>query len=149
MARPSKFSAKIVKTICEQLSAGVPLVEICRASGMPEVSNVWQRKQYRKEVSEAIARAREIGHDVIAARVRQTARGKGDSCNDVQRDKLIIETDLKLLAKWDPKRYGDAHLIKHADPDGRPLEMSDTERAVRLASIFHAINRHADKDTRK
>lgn len=74
-----------------------------------------------EEVSAAIARARILGHDAIAARTRQTARGKtadegGDSSGDVQRDKLIIETDLKLLAKWDPKRYGD--LIKLSGADG-------------------------------
>ena len=54
-------------------------------------------------------------------RTRATARAKtaddgGDSSGDVQRDKLIIETDLKLLAKWDPKRYGD--LLKLAGSDG-------------------------------
>ena len=31
----------------------------------------------------------------------------GFSSGDVARDKLIIETDLKLLAKWHAKKYGD------------------------------------------
>lgn len=57
-------------------------------------------------ISADIARAREIGYDAIANRARETARGKGDSTKDVQRDKLIIETDLKLLSKWS-KRYND------------------------------------------
>jgi hypothetical protein len=50
-----------------------------------------------------------------------TARGKdaqdgGDSSGDVQRDKLIVDTDLKLLAKWDPRRYGERQLVG-SDPD--------------------------------
>jgi hypothetical protein len=82
-----------------------------------------------EEVSAAIARARVIGHDAIAARARQTARGKtddegGDSTGDVQRDKLIIETDLKLLAKWDPKRYGDLIKLSGADGEGPVPVMS-------------------------
>jgi hypothetical protein len=36
----------------------------------------------------------------------------GDSSGDVQRDKLIVETDLKLLAKWNP-RYRDNHVVEH------------------------------------
>jgi hypothetical protein len=59
---------------------------------------------------------------VIAARTRETARGFGDSSGDVQRDKLIIETDLKLLAKWDPKRYGDRLDLGNAD--GQPFQIN-------------------------
>lgn len=63
-----------------------------------------------------IARARLDGFDAIARRARLTARGKGDSSGDVQRDKLIVETDLKLLAKWDPKRYGDRINVDGIEP---------------------------------
>jgi hypothetical protein len=44
---------------------------------------------------------------VIVENVQLVARGLGESTLNVQRVKLIIETDLKLLAKWDPRRYGD------------------------------------------
>jgi hypothetical protein len=75
------------------------------------------------EVSRVIARAREDGAQAIAFRARQTARGKkaedgGDSTGDVQRDKLIIETDLKLLSKWD-KRYADR--VTHAGDPEAPI----------------------------
>ena len=71
------------------------------------------------DISRAIARAREEGEQSIAFRARQTARGAGDSTGDVQRDKLIIDTDLKLLAKFNPKRWGDK--LQHADADGEKL----------------------------
>jgi hypothetical protein len=45
----------------------------------------------------------------------------GESTNDVQRDKLIIETDLKLLAKWNPKKYGDKVNVEATGKDGAPL----------------------------
>lgn len=70
----------------------------------------------RPEFSSAIARSRLEGFDAIARRARQTARGRGDSTQDVQRDKLIVETDLKLLAKWDPKRYGDRLNVDGIEP---------------------------------
>ena len=37
----------------------------------------------------------------------------------MQRDKLIIDTDLKLLAKWSPRLYGDK--VQLADADGEKL----------------------------
>lgn len=70
-----------------------------------QVVHDWRKDD--DEFSQRFARAREDGYDSIAFGMRDTARGKGESTKDVQRDKLIIETDLKLLSKWDPKRYGD------------------------------------------
>jgi hypothetical protein len=60
--------------------------------------------------------------------VALTARGKGDSTGEVQRDKLIVETDLKLLAKWSPKRYGDK-VTHSSDPDA-PLVTNPSADAL-------------------
>jgi hypothetical protein len=35
--------------------------------------------------------------------------------------KLQVETRLKLLAKWDPKRYGDMVRQEISGPDGAPI----------------------------
>jgi hypothetical protein len=78
--------------------------------------------QGKPEVSQAIAHARDLGWDAIAHKARATARGSGDSKGDIQRDKLIIDTDLKLLAKWDPKRYGDKIQNEITGKDGGPIE---------------------------
>lgn len=119
MARPSQYSEAIVKLICEKLCEGIPLEEICRMDNMPSATTIhsWKGKNrpesVPESVSEDIACAREIGYDTIAARTRQTARGHGDSTQDVQRDKLIIDTDLKLLSKW-TKKYSDKQEIEHS-----------------------------------
>ncbi len=73
----------------------------------------------REPVSLAIARAREDGEDHMAADclniaddngrdIRVSDEGVETTDHDViQRAKLRIETRLKLLAKWNPKKYGD------------------------------------------
>jgi hypothetical protein len=87
-----------------------------------------------KDFSSAIACAREAGFDVIAAECLEIAedgshdykhkkRSNGEEYEEfdaehVQRSKLRIETRLKLLAKWDPKRYGERSTTVHEDPDG-------------------------------
>ncbi|NQX02224.1 hypothetical protein HQ447_16320 [bacterium] len=105
--RPSKRTPEVVARIITALSDGIPLAAVCREPGMPHPDKVreWQRGD--EILSADIARARLEGFDAIAYRLRTTARGTGESTKDVQRDKLIIDTDLKLLAKWDPKRYGE------------------------------------------
>lgn len=128
--RPSLYTAKLVESIAARLSRGEPLAVICRDPGMPTYRSVKNWMDSRPEVSSAIARAREEGFDAIASDCLEIA---DDSRNDwmdraadegdekalqfngehVQRAKLRIETRLKLLAKWDPKRYGDRLALDH------------------------------------
>ena len=107
--RPSKFTPEIADEICERFANGEPLAKICRDEHMPTRVAVHDWAKADGEFSLRFACAREDWHDSIAHRARNTARGdsaEGDSKGDVQRDKLIIDTDLKLLACWDRARYG-------------------------------------------
>jgi hypothetical protein len=109
---------------------------------MPHPSTVRDWMAANAEVSRAIACAREDGHDAISVNARDVARGRGESTGDWQRDKLIIDTDLKLLAKWDPKRYGerqqidlDAKLeVQQADPT------SIANQLVTLGTQYPTLN---------
>ena len=103
----TKRTPEVVARIIAALSDGIPLAVVCRETGMPHPNKVREWQAGDPALAGDIAGARLEGFNAIAYRLRDTARGKGESTKDVARDKLIIETDLKLLAKWDPKRYGD------------------------------------------
>jgi hypothetical protein len=119
--RPSRFSPAVASKIVGGLSNGTPLTVICSPAGMPGIRTVYDWMEKDAGFSADIARARDCGFDAIASRLRETAREGGDSTGDVQRDKLIIETDLKLLAKWDPKRYGERITQEFSGPSGGPI----------------------------
>lgn len=123
VGRPSKYTPELIKEICERLSKGEPLAAICRGEHMPHDSTVRDWMDAMPEVFHAIARARESGEDWIAAHCLNIA---DDNTQDeeqveitdgvmvtrvnhdvIQRAKLRIDTRLKLLAKWNPKKYGD------------------------------------------
>ena len=122
--RPSKYTPEIAQKMCEMLAEGVPLREICRQEGFPEWRTVYDW-MYRDDalgeagtgLSAAIAHAREVGQDAIAEqiwmdmnkepeRILSEGGGRIDS-GYVQWQKAKAEIGLKLLAKWNPKRYGD------------------------------------------
>ena len=138
--RPSKYSPEIAQQMCEMLSEGIPLREICRMDGFPAWQTVYDW-MYRDDalgddgvgLSRAIARAREIGYDNMAEecisiaddasndwmeRLDKDGRSVGWMLNGdhVQRSKLRIETRLKLLAKFNPKKYGEKVQVG-GDPD--------------------------------
>ena len=96
------------------------------------------------QLARDIARARDAGFDQIALDAlaiaddsrHDTKRGKdGQEMPDsewITRSRLRVETRLKLLAKWDPKRYGDRQLVG-SDPDN-PLPAGFTVNLVKRAA---------------
>jgi len=139
MARPTLYTPEVVERVCEYLCQGITLEEIGRMDDMPSANTLHDWKSPNPSikpnivpdsVASDIARARDVGYDVIASRLRLVAAGiEGHTSNDVQRDKLIIETDLKLLAKW-TKKYSDSINQRITDGDGQPLKVNDATQAV-------------------
>ena len=115
--RPSLYTPELIDTICERLSKGEPLAVICREEGMPEDRTIRRWCEDREDVKSAIAQARETGEDVIAAQVLEiidsppervaTMHGDQIDSGDVSNRRMRAEYRLKLLAKWNPKRWGE------------------------------------------
>lgn len=112
--RPTIRTEAIVDDILARLSAGEPLAAICRTEGYPSTRTWYDWTEGDADLSARFARARDAGFDVIAQQALDiaddepgtTPTGTVDGA-EVMNRKLRIETRLKLLAKWDPKRYGD------------------------------------------
>jgi hypothetical protein len=151
---------KVIQRICDLLSEGVPLRQILRENpGMPGPTVFYARldpksDQYSASTAELIARARVMGHDALAEECLQIANTplegseitEDDKGTSVKRGdmlghrKLQIETRLKLLAKWDPKRYGDKLAVGGAD-DLPPLKtVSDGDLLARIAALQAKVN---------
>lgn len=142
MGRPTRYTPELWAELIDRMSEGEPLQQICRDAHMPSVRAVhsWTEPDCRLEgipetLAADFARAREIGHDFIAADCLRIA---DDDSRDwtpvkdadgnvigikvdgehVSRSKLRIETRQNLLAKWD-KRY--SNKMEHTGPGGGPL----------------------------
>lgn len=142
--RPSTYNAEVAQEICELLSEGVPLREICRSDPkFPAWRTVYDWMKKDKDLSTAIAHARDVGYDAIAEEclniadtpllgeevsVSESPEGQDQDGNPVMKKtvtikkvdmlghrKLQIETRLKLLAKFNPKKYGDRQIVSGDD----------------------------------
>ena len=132
----SKFTKAIGQHICERMAEGIPLRQICRDKGLAWPT-VYRWIEAHAEFGEAYQRARDIGMDAIAEEcleiaddgrndfVKRTSADGADlvvyDAEHVQRSKLRIETRLKLLAKWNPKKYGDR--ITHTGDPAAPVAL--------------------------
>lgn len=143
IGRPSKYTPELAKEICERLSDGEPLRQICRDDHMPAWQKIYEWMQKDDELSGAIARAREVGQDAIAEdilqeinqepeRILSEGGGRIDA-GYVQLIKARADIKLKLLAKWNPKRYGDS--VKLSGDAENPLDLGNTMFGALLKNV--------------
>jgi len=125
MARLSKRSSQVEDEVCRRLSDGETLRSICRDERMPSWRSIYDWIAQDADFASRIARARELGADAIAEQILDIADTpvvgeeieESESGMKVRRAdmlghrKLQVETRLKLLAKWFPKKYGDKQEI--------------------------------------
>lgn len=115
--------AKIKDDICAWIESGQTLADFCRLKGMPSRRSIYFWMEDDAEFAARFARAREVGFDAIAEdtvrimdedpeRIQEFDAegnlhpGRVDA-GFVQWQKARVDLRLKLLSKWDPKRYGD------------------------------------------
>jgi hypothetical protein len=103
---------------------------------MPAWTAIYSWAAQDKTLSERIAHAREQGYDAIAEDLLQiadtpimgeTETSSANGLTITRQDmlghrKLRIETRLKLLAKWNPKKYGDK--VTHAGDADNPVAVA-------------------------
>lgn len=157
LGRPSKYTKKVGDAICARLADGEPLRQICRDPDMPAWRTVYDWKAADADFAARIAHAREAGHDAIAQecleiadtpQIGETIEISPDGKKVKREDmlghrKLQVETRLKLLAKWDPKRYGDKMTQELTGAGGGPIQhqvaqMSDDELDAAIAKAAAA-----------
>jgi hypothetical protein len=102
---------------------------------MPAWTSIYSWAAQDKNLSERIAQAREQGYDAIAEDLLaiadtplmgETETSSANGLTITRQDmlghrKLQIETRLKLLAKWNPKKYGDRQIL--AGDKDNPVEV--------------------------
>ena len=108
------------------LSDGKTLRAFCRQEGMPHNSILYDWQVQDADFAQRIAHARDIGHDAIADECLQLidkeplevfdeAGNRRYDPGSIAWKKNQIETRLKLLAKWNPKKYGDKTILAGDD----------------------------------
>ena len=143
------YSDALADDIVERIANGETLRAICRDSHMPTWSAVYRWISENEGFATAMNHARELGAEAIAEEALAIADTPeiGEETEDdgerlkVRRGdmlghrKLQVDTRLKLLAKWHPKKYGDRSAVELTGADGGPVQIDETKRAARVAAL--------------
>lgn len=139
----------VVKRLIDGLCDGTPLRELCRQDGMPNWRTVYLWTETDADFAAQVARARDTGTDAIAEQALdlidtepQRVDGKIDP-GYVQWKRAQVDTRLKLLACWNPKKYGQKQTVDVGNKDGEALkvETNAAEVAANVAAALRAAKR--------
>lgn len=135
MGRPCDYSQETADAIVEWIAEGKPLREFCRQESTPAWRTVYDWLSTHEDFSARFARARDMGADAIAEDALQIAdtpmegvrtETDEDGTKEVREDmlghrRLQVDTRLKLLAKWHPKKYGEKISTELTGANGGPV----------------------------
>lgn len=139
--RPTDYSEYIADKVCDGLSNGKSLVEICRANDMPNCSTIYRWLDKHAEFCKMYTRAREEQAETLADQIIAIA---DETHNDIeiddngnartnheaiQRSKLRVEARKWTAAKLKPRKYGEKQHIEHS---GSIDSISDDELDERI-----------------
>ena len=144
--RPSKHTPELAQEICDRISKGEPLLQICKDDRMPERRTVYDWLERIDGLSAQFARAREEGCDAMAEQslaimdgeplaVFDEAGNKRYDSGSIAWNKNRAEHRLKLLACWNPQKYG-SKVAVGGDP-GNPVKVEvQSEADTYLAALL-------------
>lgn len=115
---------EMIDAIVAGIEDGVPLRKLCRDWGISK-SAWYDWVKADADLAGRVARARDIGFTALAEECLEiadntqhdtieTEAGEKANAEWISRSKLRVETRLKLLACWDPKRYGSKVDVAHS-----------------------------------
>ena len=136
--REETFTQEVADKICDLLAGGKTLTKICKTKGMPSIRTVQRWCQRHAEFELQYWRARKLSATSLADDALDIAdNSSGDVFVDakgirradlgiVNRDRMRVETRLKLAAKFWPERYGDK--VQQTGANDGPIEIAHIER---------------------
>jgi hypothetical protein len=154
MPYPSKKTPELIEQVLTRLAHGETLAALGRELDFhPNNWSVWVRED--EALAIAYQRARDVGADVIAEDVLRIIDEEPERVVEIDKDgnratsridsaavswaKNRAEMRLKLLAKWNPKKYGDKQQTEISGPDGGAVKTEATLTPEQLASLTEAL----------
>ncbi len=104
LGRPSSYTEKVGKQICDAVSKGDKLMDICKRSGMPDRTTVNRWQNEHDDFYLAYARAREQRAELFAEEIITIG---DDQSIDPQSRRVMCDNRKWLAAKFYPRMFGD------------------------------------------
>ena len=154
MPYPAKKTPKLTEEVLSRIALGETLASLGRELDFhPQSWADWMRAD--EVLAIAYAHARDVGADALAEQALaliDTTPERVDGKIDpgfVQWKRAQVETRLKLLAKWNPKKYGDKQTHEIGNKDGEALKTehkAEVDKVALTLALAEAIRNQKDAE---
>ena len=117
MARPTRYSAELARSICDLGAKGTPVHRIAAKPGMPAESAIFEWLSIHPEFAEQYTRAREALAHRFAAEVISIADAAPETIKGVEKAALRTRNRIWAAERMAPKKYGARQVIDHSSSD--------------------------------
>jgi hypothetical protein len=145
MPYPAKKNPKLTDEVLSRIAMGETLAALGRELDFhPTAWGHWVRAD--EVLALAYAQARDTGSDALAEQAlalidEEPARIEGRiDTGHVQWRRAQVDTRLKLLACWSPKKYGNKQQVDVGNKDGETLKVeSNVDNAALMVQLAEAL----------
>jgi hypothetical protein len=142
--RQGKRTPEVEERIIEGLTDGVPLRVLCRQDDMPSWRSVYDWMNADPSFASRVAYARDLGFEALAEDILNIADDTPAVSENVQLSKMRIDTRLKLLACWSPKRYGNKQTVDVGNKENETLKIESNAENAALTLHLAEVLRDTD-----
>jgi hypothetical protein len=142
--RQSKRTPEVEELIIEGLTDGVPLRVLCRQDDIPSWRTVYDWMNADPSFASRVAYARDLGFEALAEDILNIADDTPAVSENVQLSKMRIDTRLKLLACWSPKRYGTKQTVDVGNKENETLKIESNAENAALTLHLAEVLRDTD-----
>lgn len=150
MPYPAKITPAVIEEVLSRIAQGETLAALARELGFHPQS--WADRMRADEgLALAYAHARDVGADALAEQAlalidEEPARVEGKiDPGHVQWRRAQVDTRLKLLACWNPKKYGQKQQVDVGNKDGEKLKVdSGVDTAALTLQLAAALRATGD-----
>lgn len=139
MPHPAKKNPKLTEEVLRRIALGETLAALGRELDFhPTAWGQWCRAD--ESLALAYAQARETGHDAIADDILTIVDATPAQSEEIQLSKMRAEMRLKLLACWNPKKYGNKQTLDVGNKEGETLKIdARVDKASLVRDLAHAL----------
>ena len=123
MGRPSGYSPELADEICDRITEGESIYQLCRSDHMPHYTTVWRWLDTHDDFASKCARARELQAEFMDHKIMEVAENCGK--DDAYAAKVKIAAYQWRAMKLAPKKYGD-RLDQYIKQETTVRTVSDT-----------------------
>jgi hypothetical protein len=114
-----EFSQTVFDAICNRMAEGESLRAICKTTGMPNKRTVMRWLEKSEELQTQYSEAQRLRAECYFDEIIDIA----DSRSDPQKTRVQIDARKWVLARMNPKKYGDKFTQELTGADGGPVAL--------------------------